>query len=300
MMELPMPGLPGFDYIRAGSPDEVTDLLLQHPDEACLFMGGTDVFVRMREGTIAPQMLIDVKHLSDMQTVSFGPQTGLQLGAAVNMNTMACHPAVMAHYPLLREAAHTVASYQLRTRATMGGNLCNASPAADTAPAALVLDATLIARGPDGARAIPAGEFFLDAGKHTLRPGEYLARIDFPTPPTGWVGRYLKLGRNAAGDLAIAGVAVMGYPDRTVSSGYRFRIALASVAPTPIRVPLAEETLAQEPITAKTLDAAADAAQDAAQPIDDVRASARYRKMMVRTLTRRALADIWGVLQKEN
>jgi carbon-monoxide dehydrogenase medium subunit len=300
MLELPSPGLPGFDYVRAVTPEEVTDLLLQHSDEARMFMGGTDIFVQMRDGVLAPKVLIDVKHLPGMLDIAFDPEDGLHLGAAVDMNSMARHPAVLEHYPILAEAAHTVASYQIRTRATMGGNLCNASPAADTAPVALVLEAAFIAHGLDGERHIPATEFFLDVGKNALAPGEFLVRIDLPNPPAGWTGRYLKLGRNAQGDLAIVGVAAVGYPDDTAASGYRFRIALASVAPTPIRVPEAEHILAQDPVTDQSLSAAAIAARDTARPIDDVRASARYRQEMVNVLTRRALDDVWTRLSKEH
>ena len=299
MLELPSPGLPSFDYVRAVTPEEVTDLLIQHPDDSRMFMGGTDIFVQMRDGMLAPKVLIDVKHLPGMVDIAFDPENGLSLGAAVDMNSMARHPAVLEHYPILAEAAHTVASYQIRTRATMGGNLCNASPAADTAPVALVLEAVFVAHGPNGERRIPATEFFLDVGKNALTPSEFLVRIDFPSPPAGWTGRYLKLGRNAQGDLAIVGVAVVGYPDDTMASGYRFRIALASVAPTPIRVPDAEHILAQDPVTDQSLGAAAAAARDTARPIDDVRASARYRQEMVNVLTRRALDDVWTQLSKE-
>ena len=146
---------------------------------------------------------------------------------------------------------------------------------------------------------VSANEFFLHVRKTALQPGEFLTRIDIPLPPQGWVGRYLKLGRNAGGDLAIVGTAVLGYPDPSATSGYRFRLALASVAPTPIRVPEAETLLAEEPINAGALSQAALAAQAAAKPIDDLRSSARYRKAMVRNLTRRALDDIWQQLQEE-
>jgi len=143
----PTPGLPSFDYIRPGTPQEVTRLLLKSDGQARLFMGGTDVFVRMRDGFIAPEVLIDVKHLPGMRDVKFTKRNGLVVGAAVDMNTLARHPAVAEHYSVLAEALHSVASYQLRTRATMGGNLCNASPAADTAPAALVVEANMIVQG---------------------------------------------------------------------------------------------------------------------------------------------------------
>jgi carbon-monoxide dehydrogenase medium subunit len=205
----------------------------------------------------------------------------------------------LKNYSLLAEAAHTVASYQLRNRATVGGNLCNASPAADTAPAVLVLEASLIAQGEAGERSIPASAFFLGPGENALQKGEFLTRIEIPIPPTGWKGRYLKLGRNKEGDLAIAGVAVMGYPDPSTQSNYGFRIALASVAPTPIRVSQAEEILARNPITNDTIEMASEAAQEACNPIDDVRASARYRREMVRVLTRRGLQTIWAILQEE-
>lgn len=298
-MELASPGLPDFDYIRASSPQEVSSLLMEHPDQARVFMGGTDIFVQMRDNFLTPEILIDVKHLPNMNDISFDSQDGLKIGAAVDMNSLIRHPIVAQHYPLLAEAASTVASYQLRSRATMGGNLCNASPAADTAPAALLLDVVLIAQGLDGKRAIPVSDFFLGVRKNALQPGEFLIRIDFVPPPPGWVGRYIKLGRNAAGDLAIVGVGVIGYPDQSATSGYSFRIALASVAPTPIRCSEAEAILTHGPLNIETIETAALAAQAAASPIDDVRGSAAYRRAMVRNLTYRALVDVWGGLQKE-
>ncbi len=297
-LAMPSPGLPPFDYIRASDRDEVTQLLLKHGADVRLLMGGTDIFVQMRDGMLAPSIIVDVKQLPGMTDISFDPDTGLQVGAAVGMNAMAAHPAVTEHYPLLVQAVESVASYQLRTRATMGGNLCNGSPAADTAPAALILDAQCVVWGSDGERTIPANDFFLGVRKTALQPGEFLTRIDIPLPPAGWAGRYLKLGRNAGGDLAIVGVAVMGYPDATTASGYRFKLALASVAPTPIRVPDAEAILAEQPITPDTLAQAATAAEDAAKPIDDLRGSARYRNAMSRNLTRRALDDVWTQLQE--
>ena len=289
---LPAPGLPSFDYIKPASPQEVTRLLFKNDGQARLFMGGTDVFVRMRDGFIAPKFLIDVKRLPGMTAIKFSKRNGLTIGAGVDMNSLARHPAVVENYPLLAEALTAVASYQLRTRATMGGNLCNASPAADTAPAARVLEANLVLHGRRGERVVPISDFFLGPGKTALKPGEFLLRIEIPPMPKGAVGRYLKLGRNAHGDLAIIGVAVLGYPDKAAKSGYTFRIALASVAPTPIRVPKAEKVLASSPITPEIIEAAAIAAMETAKPIDDVRSSAAYRKAMVRVLTKRAVMEV--------
>jgi carbon-monoxide dehydrogenase medium subunit len=297
--------LPSFDYVRPATPQEVTRLLLKNDGDARLFMGGTDVFVRMRDGFITPQVLIDVKHLPGMREIKFTKRNGLVIGAAVDMNSLARHPAVIEYYPLLAEALHSVASYQLRTRATMGGNLCNASPAADTAPAALALEANLIVQGRRGKYAIPITEFFLGPGKTALKRGEFLLRIEIPPVPKGAMGKYIKLGRNAIGDLSIVGVAVLGYPDpqggssrKKAKSGYRFRIALASVAPMPIRVPNAETILADSPITPDVVEVAAVAAMETATPIDDVRASAAYRKAMVKNLTRRAVQSVADALRQ--
>jgi carbon-monoxide dehydrogenase medium subunit len=232
-----------------------------------------------------------------MTAIKFGKRAGLTIGAGVDMNTLARHPAVAENYPLLVQAIESVASYQLRTRATMGGNLCNASPAADTAPAALVLGANLIVHGRRGERAVPVASFFVGPGKTAIKPGEFLLRIEIPPPPKGAVGKYLKLGRNAHGDLAIVGVAVLGYPDKQAKSGFSFRIALASVAPTPIRVPLAEKILSASAITPESIQAAATAAMETAKPIDDVRSSAEYRKAMVGVLTKRGVMQVWEAMK---
>jgi carbon-monoxide dehydrogenase medium subunit len=241
---LAIPGLPGFDYVRAGTSGEVVDLLEEHGEAAQLLMGGTDLFVRMRDGFVRPQMVVDVKHLPGMHDILYDAEVGLTVGAAATMNEIARHPDVLAHYPLLAEAANSVGSFQLRNRATLGGNLCNGSPAADTAPATLVLEGRIVLYGLGGEREVPADKFFLGPGETAMQAGELMTAIRFPAPPADAAGRYLKLGRNKAGDLAIAGVAVFGFPDATTAAGYRFRIALASVAPVPLRTFEAEEALA--------------------------------------------------------
>ena len=288
--------LPAFDYIRATTPDEVVRLLQHDRDGVKLLMGGTDLLVRMRDGAICPRVVVDVKHLPGMGELTYDERTGLIVGAAVTMNRLAGHPAVQAHYPLLAESANTVASYQVRSRATLGGNLSNASPAADTAPAVLLFEAAIVLYGPNGHREMPAAAFFLGPGRTAMQAGEFMTAIRFPPAPNGAVGHYLKLGRNRAGDLAIAGVAVLGFPDHAVASGYRFRVGLASVAPVPLRGQEAEALLSSSAPGEKTFTAAAAKAAEAASPIDDVRASAAYRRAMVRNLSLRALRDVWACL----
>jgi carbon-monoxide dehydrogenase medium subunit len=292
----PHPALPEFEYIRPGTLTEASEFLSHNPDTSRPFLGGTDVFVRMRDGFMTPKFLVDVKTLDGTNDIRFDPQGGLTIGAAVNMNRVIASADVQAQYPLLAEACRSVASYQLRTRATIVGNICNASPAGDTIGACLVLGGTLLIHGASGLREEPLATFFLGPGKTTLKPGDIATAIHFPLPPKDCAGKYIKLGRNQLSDLSIVGVTAFGYKDPACSSGCRFRLALASVAPVPL-MPLEVEThLANNPVTAEAIQEAARLAYEACSPIDDVRGSARYRKQMVRNLSARALTEVWKKL----
>jgi CO/xanthine dehydrogenase FAD-binding subunit len=297
------PGLPSFDYVKPSTQDEVLSLLDQHGETAKLLMGGTDLFPGLRNGIFRPQVVIDVKQLPGMHDIHFDDMEGLTVGAAVTMNELASHPDVQLHYPVLAEAARSVASYQIRNRATVGGNLCNASPCADISPATLVLEAEFTLYGPGGEHTVPAGEFFLGPGQTVLQTAEFLVAIHFPRlPADGWrtAARYLKLGRCKSGDLALVGVGVLGFtPDsgHETASGYEFRIGLGSVAPTPLRASEAERLLTSNLPSREAFALAAEKAMDAASPITDVRGGADYQKAMVRTLTFRGLVDVWEQLQ---
>lgn len=297
-MHNPTPGLPEFDYLKPASLAEASQFLAQHAGEARPFMGGTDTFVRMRDGFWKEKYLVDVKNLDGMSQINFDPTAGLTIGASVNMNRVVASPEVREYYPVLAEAAHTVASYQLRTRATLAGNICNASPAGDTIGPCLVLNASLQVHGVDGIRREPLRTFFVGPGRTVLKPGDIVTAIVFPLPSQNYAARYLKLGRNAIGDLAIVGVTALGYPDSSAPSGYSFRLALASVAPTPFVPVQAQTILAENPITEAIIAEAAEAAMNACTPIDDVRGSARYRKLMVRNLTKKAITEVWEKIRK--
>jgi carbon-monoxide dehydrogenase medium subunit len=290
------PTLPEFDYLRPKTLPEASEFLSRHSGEARPFLGGTDVFVRMRDGFLTPRFLVDVKGLDGTNDLRFDPKTGLTLGAAVSMNRVIGSPEVRAHYPLLAEACRSVASYPLRTRATVVGNICNASPAGDTIGVCLVLDGVLDIHGVHGPRQELLASFFLGPGKTTLESGDVVTALHLPLPPKGCAGVYLKLGRNQLSDLSIVGVTALGHPDPSCRAGYRFRLALASVAPVPL-VPVEAETyLADRPVTLESLRQAAQLAADACSPIDDVRGSARYRRLMVRNLSAVALAQVWNRL----
>jgi carbon-monoxide dehydrogenase medium subunit len=294
----PHPGLPEFDYVKPGTLVEASQFLAAHAGEARPLMGGTDIFVRMRDKVWNDKYLVDIKGLEGMNDISFSPSGGLTIGASVNMNRVIASPDVNSHYSVLAEAASKVASYQLRTRATIVGNICNASPAGDTTGACILLNGVLNVHGVDGKRQEPLKTFFLGPGETVLRSGDIVNSIQFPLPPAGIVGKYIKLGRNKSSDLAIVGVTVVGYPDEDTSSGFRMKLALASVAPVPLVVEQVEAILAEKPITEQALSKAAQAAMEACEPIDDVRASARYRKMMTRNLSLQALRDVWETIRQ--
>lgn len=291
------PELPEFDYIRPANLTEASQFLAQHQGEARPLLGGTDIFVRMRDGFWHDKYLVDVKNLDGTGELKFDPEEGLTLGAAVNMNRVIASRDIQEHYPLLAQACRSVASYQLRTRATVVGNICNASPAGDTIGTCIAFNGRLNVHGVDGRRVIPLSSFFKGPGKTALQPGDIVTTLQLPVPPSGNVGIYIKLGRNTWSDLSIVGVTVLGYPDASTPSGYSFRIVLASVAPVPLVVTAAQDYLAANPMNPEALRQAARLAQDACTPIDDVRGSARYRKSMVYNLTRKALETIWRSIE---
>jgi CO/xanthine dehydrogenase FAD-binding subunit len=218
------------------------------------------------------------------------------VGAAVNMNRVIACQAVIDHYPLLAQACRSVASYQLRTRATMAGNICNASPAGDTIGACMAYGGVLSVHGLDGERLVPLEDFFQGPGKTILGPGDVVTAIRFPLPAASSEGCYLKLGRNRLSDLSIVGVTVLAHPQAETLSGYKFHILLASVAPVPLVCSQAETFLSENRIGPEILEQASRLAQAACSPIDDVRGSARYRKAMTYRLTLNGLKQVWEKL----
>lgn len=262
------------------------------------FMGGTDFLIRARGGFVRPERVVDLKALPGMREIRQSPDGWLVIGAACTMNQVAAHPLVAAGYNLLAQACNSVASYQLRNRATVGGNCCNASPAADTAPALYCLEAVAEIYSPGGARRLPIAQFFTGPGKTALRPGEFLTALHLPPAPRGARGAFNKLGRTTLGDISTVSVAVYAWEDtETRRHGDAemprrdWRIALGAVGPTPLRAPEAEAALAGDASPAGVQRAAALAAA-AARPIDDIRASAAYRRAMVAVLTRRGVEAI--------
>jgi len=285
-----------FEYSEPASLDEAVALLRGGPAPASLIAGGTDLMVQMKEHVRQPAHVINIKKIPGMDDFSFDPRDGLVLGALITTRQVETSPITLRHYAGLARAATDFASIQVRHRATVVGNVCRASPSADTLPALIADGAVLRIHGPSGQRRCAVEDFCTGPGRTVLAADEIVTHIEIPAPPTRTGKAYIKHGRRAQMELATVGVAVR----ITLDDAGRvddLAIALAAVAPTPIRAERGEATLRGHRPTPALLAAAAQAASEEARPIGDVRGSAAYRREMVRVLTRRALEQALQEIQ---
>ncbi|MBI2874194.1 MAG: xanthine dehydrogenase family protein subunit M [Firmicutes bacterium] len=283
--------MPKFELLEPADTREALSLLSELGERARLLAGGTDLMVNLRRGRIRPEYVVRILSKEGLQGFSTG-STGLRIGAMATIREVAVHPAIKERFPALARAALSMATPQVRNRATIGGNLCNASPAADTAPPLLVHDAEVDISGAAGSRTMPLRDFFQGPGAAALQAGEILTAIRVPDPGTGVGAAFIKLGVRKAQEIAIVSVAVLL---RRGAAGQvdEARIALGAVAPTPLRVPAAEDELRSRPFSLELAARAAGLAASAVEPIDDVRATAEYRRAMAGVLVERALVDAW-------
>ncbi len=281
-----------FDHYTPQTLPEVLDLIGRLEGRARVIAGGTDLVPLMRAGGLRPEAVINIKRVPDLTGIAFDEQSGLRLGALVTLRELTRSGVVRECYPCLVETASLMASEQIRSFATVGGNLCHASPAADLPPPLIALGARVCVVGPEGERWLPLEDFFLGPGDNALRPGELLKEVHVP-PPAGAV-IYLKHAPRVLMDLAVVGVAV-----RLCLAGERcegVRIALGAVAPVPLRARRAEAELNGQAFNEERIARAAAVAAEECQPIDDVRGAAWYRRRMVELLVRRgltALVESW-------
>ena len=277
------------DYAAPQTLDEAVALFKQHGDQARALAGGTDLLVQMRDGRRRNDFVIDVKKIPQVSAIVWDPVKGLTLGAAAPCYEIAADPNVREHYPGLTDVVEMIGGTPIQGRASVGGNLCNASPSADSIPMLIAYGGIAHIVGPGGVRHVAAEDFCTAPGKNALGPNEFLASIHLPPPAPHSGGRYLRFIPRNEMDIAVVGAGV-----NVVLDGDKFasaRIALAAVAPTPLFVQAAGEALAGQPVSAESIAKAAEAAKDAAQPIDDMRGTAKYRKHLCAVMTRRALDD---------
>lgn len=275
-----------FDYAAPSSLSEARELLVRHPS-ARFLAGGTDLIVQLRAGRKQTDFVIDLKHISELNAIDFDPVRGLTLGAAVPCYRIYQNRAVAAAYPALAEVASLIGGTQIQGRASIGGNLCNAAPSADSVPLLIAMRATCRIAGAGGTREIAVEDFCTGPGRTVLGPGELLVSLHLPAPPPQSGARYLRFIPRNEMDIAVAGAGV-----EVVLEDGRFRsarIALAAVAPTPLFVRQAGDALAGNPVSDATLATAAEIARASASPITDMRGTADYRRHLCGVLTRRAL-----------
>lgn len=275
------------EYFEPKSLQEAVGLLQRYGANARMLAGGTDLLIQIRERVVQPEQLINIKKIPGINTLHYDPQSGLEVGALVTIREVETSPQVAQHYPSLCRAVTNFASIQVRNRATLVGNICRASPSADSLPPLIAADARVVILGPEGRREVPVEMFVQGPGKNQLQAGELVISLQIPAPAPQTQQVYLKHGRRVQMELATVGVAV----SLTLAAGVctRAGIVLAAVAPVPLRASRAESLILGQKVDESMIEAVAQAAMEESRPISDVRASASYRRQMVKVLTARAI-----------
>ena len=280
--------LPQFQYFAPETLDEAFSLLQEFGEEARVLAGGTDLLVKMKQRAIEPlpKCIINIKKIPGLQYLQTDGKSGLRLGTLTKIQEVKSFLPIRQRFPGLAQAAGILSTPQVRNIATIGGNLCNASPAAETAPALNTLSAKVKILGKDQERIVPLEEFFLGPGKSVLRSDEILTEIQVPDPPPNSTSVYVKHGKRLS-DIAIVGVAIAIRMDGNKCSDVK--IALASVGPTPMRAKKAEALMIGEEIGEKLIEEVSKTVSEESRPIDDMRAYADYRREKVGLLTKEAI-----------
>lgn len=278
-----------FDYAAPESVEEVVKLLVGKNGDAQILAGGTDLIVQLREGRRSTKLVIDIKNISELTLVAFESKNGLRIGAAASCSQICSNENVNKHYPGLIDGIGLIGGVQIQSRASVGGNLCNASPAADSIPPLIVHEAVCHVAGPNGARTIPVDEFCIAPGKNTLAAGEFLSSIIVPAPKEKTGASYLRFIPRNEMDIAVVGAGASVVLDDDKIHFVSARIALGAVAPTPLLASDAGTFLTGKAITHANVKGAARMAQEIAKPITDLRGTAEHRKHLVAVLVERAL-----------
>jgi len=277
-----------FELVLPESVEACVKALAQGGGETKVLAGGTDLVPQMKNGVLKPARVIDLSGIPRLRAIEAGNGRGIRIGSAVTARTLELDRAVLGNYLSLAESGALVGSVQVRNLATLGGNLCNAAPSADMAPPLLALDAEAVITGPKGERRVPIAAFFTGVRRTVLAPDELLVELAVPSPGSRSGGNYLRHTPRRELDIAVVGVA----SQLTLGSNgvcTKARIALAAVAPVPLRATAAEQALEGQLVTPERIARAADLAVEAAKPISDQRGSADFRRHLVRVLTRRTL-----------
>jgi carbon-monoxide dehydrogenase medium subunit len=279
--------LHAFSFESPSSLAEALKIMKANGEKARPICGGTDLIIQMRAGVRQPAVIVDIKKIKEMRELKFSPKSGLKLGAAFSCIDIAENADMRRYYPGLTEAAHLIGSLQIQNRASVGGNLCNGSPAADTTPALIALKAKARIAGGKTTRDVAVEEFVLSPGRTVLKPGELLVQLLIPAPAPHSSDAYLRFIPRNEMDIAVVGVGASVTLNGDIVKAAR--IGLGAVAATPLLAEKAAESLIGKKLDEDSIAMAGRLASDQASPIDDMRGTAEYRKHVTGVLTRRAL-----------
>ena len=283
-----------FEYQAPSKIDEAVALLAEHGDTAKLLAGGTDIIVQLREGLREADLVIDVKKIPELMKIEWRDDGGLELGAAVPCHALYRDEKIIDGYPSLTDSAKIIGGRQIQGRASIGGNLCNSSPAADSVPSLIVEGAVCRIAGPAGERTVPVSDFCTGPGSNCLAQGELLVSLVLPPLAKSAGSRYMRFIPRNEMDIAVVGAGAWLRLDESGESVEEARLGLAAVAPTPLAVEDAAAWLQGKPATEESFSEAGDMARKAASPISDMRGPADYRVHLVGVLVKRALAGAAG------
>lgn len=277
-----MPIATEFEYVKPKDMDEALHVFSLYREKARALAGGTDLVVHLKEGLAKPAVVVDIKALPELAGLEFKGGT-LRIGALATFTDLIESAAVKANFPVLWEAALTVASTGVRNRATVAGNICSAVPSADSAPALAVYEAVVLVRGLKGERSVPVSEWFTGPKKTALQPDELVVAVQLKAPAKKHGGCYMKLSRYEGEDLAQGGIGALVFADNT------YRIAACALGPKPGRCPATEAVLNGNKLGTKVIEKAKEALLGEISPISDIRSSKEYRVHMAQVMLERAL-----------
>jgi carbon-monoxide dehydrogenase medium subunit len=281
--------LKDIDYAAPQTIAQAVRLLAEYGDRARVLAGGTDLIVQLREHRRDLDLVVDGKHIPELNYLAFDVRHGLRIGAAVPCYRIYEHAEIARLYPGLIDAVALIGGIQIQSRASVGGNLCNASPAADTVPALIAYAATCVIAGPEGTRELPVEQFCTGPGRTALGRGELLVGLRLPPPQRHSGANYQRFIPRNEMDIAVVGVGSSVTLDETKTRCVAARVALGAVAPTPLFVPEVGAALVDGPLSESLIDKAASLARAVARPISDMRGDADYRRHLVGVLVKRTL-----------
>lgn len=278
-----------FEYIKPKSLEDAVDILNAY-DNAQVLAGGTDLLVAMKYNAVRPECILDIKDIPGMNSVEFSDRW--QFGALTTIRDIEVSDRLGQAMPFLTQAAQALGSVQIRNRATLGGNLCNASPCSNFGAMFLAMDATLEIMSKNGPARISLADFFLAPNRTALKKGEILSRIILPPKTDGWEGIFLKHSTGKSNDLGLVNIAITLQRDPDNSFCKKINIAMGAVAPTPVRAKKAEALLVHQPLTPERISKAAQQASQEASPITDFRATADYRRSLVTNMVEKGIRSL--------